>query len=205
MSSFWRGVAFLGLILPCYSNFIQGFSLQFKNGCPCNSRMVVHAIHTLSCLSDKTFEWKLKLVNCFGFFKDEGPQKFKRIPTLFRTSEKKSKVGWNSSCIQVRCPSLSLFTMDGRMLSWWSFPAVEIKKSLQESPQLYSCVVLVWGDVLGQVYITIQKKCSGVIIFLTVFLTVLCKLNLVSYIFKFFFETGLPYILSFYSSKSRLD
>jgi len=133
-----------------------------------------------------------------------------------------------SSCIQVRCPSLSLFTMDGRMLSWWSFPAVEIKKSLQESPQLYSCVVLVWGDVLGQVYITIQKKCSGVISSIRrslfrgitkpsilffhsstgsnteIILTVLCKLNLVSYIFEFFFETGLPYILSFYSSKVDL-
>ena len=38
MSSFWRGVAFLGLILPCYSNFIQGFSLQFKKLCLENQR-----------------------------------------------------------------------------------------------------------------------------------------------------------------------
>jgi len=74
-----------------------------------NSRMLVHAIHTLSCVNDKTIERKLKLFNCFGFSKDEGFQMFKKAPTLFRTSEEKLKVGMEFFLHTVMLPKSVLF------------------------------------------------------------------------------------------------
>ncbi|KAL4331655.1 hypothetical protein AHAS_Ahas13G0521800 [Arachis hypogaea] len=36
-----------------------------------NSRMIVHALHTISCLSHKTFSRKLEFIQRCGFSKDE--------------------------------------------------------------------------------------------------------------------------------------
>ncbi|QCD88602.1 nucleolar protein 12 [Vigna unguiculata] len=102
------------------NNVSRAVDLGFRE----NSRMLVHAIHTLSCLSDKTFERKLKLINCFGFSKDEGLQMFKRTPTLFRTSEKKLKVGMKfflhtvmlPKSVLIHQPKILMYSMEDRVL-----------------------------------------------------------------------------------------
>ncbi|CAJ1938741.1 unnamed protein product [Sphenostylis stenocarpa] len=73
-----------------------------------NSRMLVYAIHTICCLSNKTFERKLNVINSFGFSKDEGLQMFRRAPTLFRTSEKKLKAGMEFFLHTVMLPKSAL-------------------------------------------------------------------------------------------------
>ncbi|KAK8542771.1 hypothetical protein V6N12_015351 [Hibiscus sabdariffa] len=58
-----------------------------------DSRMLVHAIHTMSCLSEETFKKKWELFNSFGFSDDDCVTMFRRAPGLFRVSEEKLKLG----------------------------------------------------------------------------------------------------------------
>ncbi|KAA8517151.1 hypothetical protein F0562_017444 [Nyssa sinensis] len=59
-----------------------------------DSRMLVHAVYTISCLSSETFTGKLELFRSFGFSKDECMEMFRRAPALLRTSEEKLKLGF---------------------------------------------------------------------------------------------------------------
>ncbi|KAK8611449.1 hypothetical protein V6N13_131498 [Hibiscus sabdariffa] len=58
-----------------------------------DSRMLVHAIHTMNCLSEETFKKKWELFNSFGFSDDDCATMFWRAPGLFRVSEEKLKLG----------------------------------------------------------------------------------------------------------------
>ncbi|KEH20640.1 transcription termination factor family protein [Medicago truncatula] len=89
------------IILKCYSRILIEPQSRIRNyisqaedlGFPQNSRMLVHALHTLYCLSHKTFEKKLDFIQHFGFSKDQSLRMFKHVPALLRSSEKKLKVG----------------------------------------------------------------------------------------------------------------
>ncbi|KAA8517153.1 hypothetical protein F0562_017446 [Nyssa sinensis] len=59
-----------------------------------DSRMLVHAVFTVSCMSIETFARKLELFRSFGFSKDECMGMFRRAPGLLRTSEEKLKLGF---------------------------------------------------------------------------------------------------------------
>ncbi|KAI3756676.1 hypothetical protein L1987_56498 [Smallanthus sonchifolius] len=63
----------------------MGFSID--------SRMLVHALYTVSCLSDETFERKSELFQSYGFTKVEFLGMFKKAPGLLRVSESKLKCG----------------------------------------------------------------------------------------------------------------
>ncbi|KAL5751744.1 hypothetical protein ACOSQ2_022251 [Xanthoceras sorbifolium] len=63
----------------------MGFSLD--------SGMSLHALHTLSALSEESFERKFELFRSFGFTEDEFVEMFRRAPVLPRASEKKLKLG----------------------------------------------------------------------------------------------------------------
>ncbi|XAR49685.1 hypothetical protein NMG60_11032955 [Bertholletia excelsa] len=58
-----------------------------------NSRMLVHALYTVSCLSPEAFSRKLELFTSFGFSDAETREMFIRAPALLRTSEEKLMVG----------------------------------------------------------------------------------------------------------------
>ncbi|XP_022774093.1 uncharacterized protein LOC111316395 [Durio zibethinus] len=58
-----------------------------------DSRMLVHAIHTLSCLSEQTFKKKCELLKTFGFSDNDCLVMFRRTPGVFRVSEEKMKLG----------------------------------------------------------------------------------------------------------------
>jgi len=81
-------------ILIAPQSRIRDYVLQAeKLGFHQNSRMFVHAFHTLCCLSHKTFRKKLDLIQRFGFSNDESLQMFKKAPPMLRVSEKKLKAG----------------------------------------------------------------------------------------------------------------
>ncbi|KAL5753710.1 hypothetical protein ACOSP7_021930 [Xanthoceras sorbifolium] len=63
----------------------MGFSLD--------SGMSLHALHTLSALSEESFERKFELFRSFGFTEDEFVEMFRRAPVFPRASEKKLKLG----------------------------------------------------------------------------------------------------------------
>ncbi|XP_022774905.1 uncharacterized protein LOC111316927 [Durio zibethinus] len=62
----------------------MGFSID--------SRMLMHAIHTLSCLSEQTFQKKCELLKTFGFSDNDCLVMFRKIPGVFRVSEEKMKL-----------------------------------------------------------------------------------------------------------------
>ncbi|KAL5753726.1 hypothetical protein ACOSP7_021946 [Xanthoceras sorbifolium] len=57
-----------------------------------NSRMFVHGLCAVSCLSKETFERKLELFRTFGFTKQETMEIFQKHPMLFGKSEEQLKL-----------------------------------------------------------------------------------------------------------------
>ncbi|XVF61733.1 hypothetical protein PTKIN_Ptkin08bG0154200 [Pterospermum kingtungense] len=68
-------------------------SRVLEMGFSTNSRMLVHAIHTMNCLSEKTFKKKWELFKSFGFSDDDCANMFRKTPGVFRVSGEKLKLG----------------------------------------------------------------------------------------------------------------
>ncbi|BAT74427.1 uncharacterized protein HKW66_Vig0002520 [Vigna angularis] len=127
-----------------------------------NSRMLVHAIHTLSCLSNKTFERKLKLINSFGFSNDEGLQMFKRTPTLFRTSEMKLKVGMKfflhtvvlPKSVLIHRPQILMYSMEDRVLPRYKVFQLLKSKNLCKKVPSYIHVLCLSEEMFLDKYIS---------------------------------------------------
>ncbi|KAJ0629557.1 putative transcription regulator mTERF family [Helianthus annuus] len=81
------------LLIMSESDLKELVSKVLDMGFSIDNRMLVHAIYTVSCLSDKTFERKLDLFRSYGFTKDEFLSMFKKAPGLLRVSEAKLKTG----------------------------------------------------------------------------------------------------------------
>ncbi|XWS41493.1 hypothetical protein CRYUN_Cryun17cG0086500 [Craigia yunnanensis] len=58
-----------------------------------DSRMLVHAIHTLNCLSEQTFKKKWELLKSYGFSDNDCVDMFRKTPGVFKVSGKKMKLG----------------------------------------------------------------------------------------------------------------
>ncbi|XWS41492.1 hypothetical protein CRYUN_Cryun17cG0086400 [Craigia yunnanensis] len=58
-----------------------------------DSRMLVHAIHTLNCLSEQTFKKKWELLKSYGFSDSDCVDMFRKTPGVFRVSGEKMKLG----------------------------------------------------------------------------------------------------------------
>ncbi|XP_027344121.1 transcription termination factor MTERF5, chloroplastic [Abrus precatorius] len=127
-----------------------------------NSRMLVHAIHTISGLSYKTFGRKLELINCFGFSKDESLQMFKRSPSLLRTSEKKLKVGLEfflhtvmlPKLVLVRRPMILMYSMEDRILPRYRVWQLIISRKLCKKVPSYINVLYLSEEEFLYKYIT---------------------------------------------------
>ncbi|KAH7565875.1 hypothetical protein JRO89_XS08G0029200 [Xanthoceras sorbifolium] len=57
-----------------------------------NSRMFVHGLCVVGCLSKETFERKLKLFRSFGFTEEEAMEMFQKHPMMFSKSEEQLKL-----------------------------------------------------------------------------------------------------------------
>ncbi|KAK7400045.1 hypothetical protein VNO78_11244 [Psophocarpus tetragonolobus] len=108
-----------------------------------SSRMLVHAIHSISSVSYKTFRRKLELINSFGFSMEEGLQMFRRSPTLVRTSEKKLKVGMKfflhtimlPKSVLVHLPKVLMYSMEDRVIPRYRvFQLVKSKNLCKKAP-----------------------------------------------------------------------
>ncbi|KAJ7960984.1 Transcription termination factor like [Quillaja saponaria] len=120
-------------------------------GFPLNSRMLVHAIHSLSCLSRESFERKLELLQSFGFTNDESMQMFRRAPSLLRTSEEKLKFGiefyLHTAKLQRRVlvnrPQDLMYSMEERVVPRYRVSQVIIsKKLLKKEPSFVYMISL---------------------------------------------------------------
>lgn len=75
-------------------SMLEGLVSRVLNmGFSVNSRMFVHALYTVSCLSDETFERKFGILKSFGFSEYECTVMFRKAPGLLRTSKEKLKLG----------------------------------------------------------------------------------------------------------------
>ncbi|CAE6260193.1 unnamed protein product [Arabidopsis arenosa] len=74
---------------------LRGYvSRALELGFNLNSRMLVHAVLSLSSLSEKTFDRKLKLFVANGFSEDEITDIIRRSPGLIRCAEDKLTLGF---------------------------------------------------------------------------------------------------------------
>ncbi|KAF3964978.1 hypothetical protein CMV_010791 [Castanea mollissima] len=75
-------------------NKLRGLvSRVLEMGFVVNSRMLVYAVYTVSCMSHETFIRKLDFIRSSGFSSDECMEMFRKAPGLLRTSEEKLKLG----------------------------------------------------------------------------------------------------------------
>ncbi|KAJ4950074.1 hypothetical protein NE237_026906 [Protea cynaroides] len=68
-------------------------SRVIEMGFTADSRMFVHALHTIGCLSSETLRRKFNLLRGLSFSEEECMTMFKKMPVLFRCSEEKLKLG----------------------------------------------------------------------------------------------------------------
>ncbi|XP_043718574.1 transcription termination factor MTERF5, chloroplastic-like [Telopea speciosissima] len=104
-------------------------------GFSADSRMFVHALHTISCMKPETFSRKFQLFQEFGFTKEECKTMFKKMPVLFRCSEEKLKLGMEvfmdaigfEKTVLVRRPTCLMYSIEKRVVP--RYRVIEILKS----------------------------------------------------------------------------
>ncbi|KAL4644173.1 hypothetical protein ACB092_02G145100 [Castanea dentata] len=100
-----------------------------------NSRMLVYAVYTVSCMSHETFIRKLDFIRSSGFSSDECMEMFRKSPGLLRTSEEKLKLGIEffmntiklERSVLIRLPSCLMFSMEERVIP--RYRVLQIMKS----------------------------------------------------------------------------
>jgi mTERF domain-containing protein len=100
-----------------------------------NSRMLVHGLYTVSCMSNETFMRKLELFRSSGFSSNECMEMFRKQPGLLRASEEKLKLGieffMNTIKMEksalVRLPVSFMYDLEARVIP--RYMVLEILKS----------------------------------------------------------------------------
>ncbi|XP_061363767.1 transcription termination factor MTERF5, chloroplastic [Gastrolobium bilobum] len=131
-----------------------------------NSRMLVHALHTISGLSSKTFRRKLELIQSFGFSKDESLYMFKRCPNLLRTSEKKLKVGMEfflhtvmlPKSALVHRPMILMYSIQDRVVPRYKVLQLLISKNLCKKVPSYVYLLCLSEEMFLDKYISRFRK-----------------------------------------------
>lgn len=127
----------------------MGFSL--------NSRMLVHALYTVSCLRNETISRKLDLLCIFGFSEDECMEMFRRTPGLLRTSEEKLKLGIDfflntvkfKKSVLIHSPWILMFSMENRVIARYRvLEVIKSKRLLKRDPTFYAALVLTEDEFL---------------------------------------------------------
>ncbi|KAF5737866.1 hypothetical protein HS088_TW13G00757 [Tripterygium wilfordii] len=137
-------------------------SRAFNLGFSVDSRMFVHALYTVSCLSDATIERRLKLLRSFGYSGDECMEMLKAAPALLRTSDKKLKQGMKFFLFTVKLkkevlvgrPSFLMYSLEDRVIP--RYRVIQIMKSkrlLKKEPSFLRTVKLT-EDVFLEKYIS---------------------------------------------------
>ncbi|XP_059309014.1 uncharacterized protein LOC132060134 [Lycium ferocissimum] len=116
-----------------------------------DSRMLMHGLHTLGCISQESFSKKMLLFQSTGFSKNECMEMFRRAPGLFRTSEEKIRLGLEffletaklKKSTIVQHPTLLMFSMEDRVIPRYQvFQLIKSKKLLEKDPSFYYVMCL---------------------------------------------------------------
>ena len=113
-----------------------------------DSRMFVHGLYTLSCLSEESFRRKVELFESFGFSEDEVLGMFRKAPGLFRTSGGKLRggieffmnvVGFEKELL-VRRPTVLMLSLEERVIPRYNVLNVMMEKKLLKKRPKFSNV-----------------------------------------------------------------
>ena len=107
-----------------------------------DSRMFVHGLYTLSCLSEESFRRKVELFESFGFSEGEVLGMFRKTSGLFRTSGGKLRsgieffmnvVGFEKELL-VRRPTVLMLSLEERVIPRYNVLNVDTWESHQALP-----------------------------------------------------------------------
>ncbi|KAF5480774.1 hypothetical protein F2P56_001490 [Juglans regia] len=124
-----------------------------------NSRMLVYALYTVSCMSNETFTRKLELFQSSGFSSEECIQMFRKAPGLLRTSEEKLKLGFEffmntinlEKSVLVRIPSCLMYSMDKRVMPrYMVLQVINSEKLLKREPSFIHVLSLTEEEFLAK-------------------------------------------------------
>nr|GEV59501.1 transcription termination factor MTERF5, chloroplastic-like [Tanacetum cinerariifolium] len=113
-----------------------------------DSRMFVHGLYTLSCLSEESFGKKVELFKSFGFSESEVLGMFRKAPGLFRVSGGKLRggieffmnvVGFEKEVL-VRRPNVLMLSLEERVIPRYNVLNVIMKKRLLKKRPKFSNV-----------------------------------------------------------------
>ncbi|XVF17151.1 hypothetical protein REPUB_Repub10bG0094700 [Reevesia pubescens] len=118
-------------------------SRVLEMGFSTDSRMLVHAIHTINCLSEQTFKKKWELLKSFGFSENDCVDMFRKAPCVFRVSEEKMKLGIEffinvakfDKNLLVSRPALLMNSLEDRVIPRYRvLQIIKSKKLLKRDP-----------------------------------------------------------------------
>lgn len=134
-------------------------SRVLEMGFAVNTRMLVYALYTVSCMSNETFMRKLELFQSYGFTSDECIAMFRKAPSLLGGSEEKLKLGieffintmkWEKSVL-IRAPYCLMYSMEARVFP--RFRVLQIMKSkglLKREPRFINSLNLSEEEFLAR-------------------------------------------------------
>ncbi|KAK6238065.1 hypothetical protein QUC31_003534 [Theobroma cacao] len=108
-----------------------------------DSRMLVHAVHTMNRLSEQTLKKKWELLKSFGFSENDCLDMFRKAPGLFRPSEEKMKLGIVffmsiakvDKNVLVSRPHLWMNSLEDRVIPRYRvWQIIKLKKLLKKEP-----------------------------------------------------------------------
>nr|DAD40212.1 TPA_asm: hypothetical protein HUJ06_014535 [Nelumbo nucifera] len=143
------------------SNLRERVHRVMEMGFSADSRMLVHALYTVSCMSQATLERKFNLFQSFGFSKDECMSMFRRNPGLFRTSEEKLKLGLEfylytvgfERKVLVYQPTFLMNSLEKRVIPRYRVLSIlKSKKLLKKNPS-FAQVLLLSDEVFKEKFI----------------------------------------------------
>ncbi|KVH91412.1 transcription termination factor MTERF2, chloroplastic-like [Cynara cardunculus var. scolymus] len=129
----------------------MGFSID--------SRMLVHALHSISCMSDQTVERKFQLFQTLGFTEVECLDMFKRAPGLLRVSESKLKLGIEfflntvkfERAVLVRRPTCLMLSLEKRVIPRYNILHIlASKRLLKKTPKFLNVVSIPEDEFLDR-------------------------------------------------------
>ncbi|KAK9230572.1 hypothetical protein WN944_023544 [Citrus x changshan-huyou] len=116
-----------------------------------DSRMFVHGLGALCCLSEKTFDRKLDLFRSYGFSKEECIEMIRTAPRLLSASEERLKSGLDfflkkiefGKAVLVRRPCCMMYSIENRVIPRYRvFQIVTARRMLKKDWSFYSVLVL---------------------------------------------------------------
>ncbi|CAK7337904.1 unnamed protein product, partial [Dovyalis caffra] len=139
-----------------------------KMGFSADSRMFVHGVYALSCVSDETFERKFGVFKSFGFSIDDFMGMIRQAPPLLRSSEEKLKLGIVffldsiklKKKVLVRRPTILLYSMEERIIPRYRIlDLLKSKKLLRRDPSFLNVLYLTDNAFLEK-YVSRFRDCA---------------------------------------------